>query len=103
MLGKITLAAGLIAIATTLGSVNASATPALPQSKPAAGIGAAELVQQVRHRRHRHRHRLRLFRSGLVIGLIGAYGYCSAWRGECADRHGWRTRRFYRCLWRHGC
>jgi hypothetical protein len=100
MLGKITLAAGLLAIGMVLSSTSASAAPALPQSKPAVGMG--DLVQQVRHRRHR-RHRLRLFRRGLFIGLAGAYGYCSAWRSECAGRHGWRSRRFYRCLWRHGC
>jgi hypothetical protein len=101
MLGKITLAAGLVAVATALGSMSASAAPALPQSKPAAGVG--DLVQPVHFRRHHRHHRLRLFRGGLVIGLVGAYGYCRAWRWECADRHGWRSRRFYRCLWRHGC
>ncbi len=29
--------------------------------------------------------------------------YCRRWRWRCADRWGWHTRRFYRCLWRHGC
>jgi len=100
MLGKITLAAGLLAIGTVLGSASAPAAPVLPQSKPTAGIG--DLVQKV-HRRHHRRHRLRLFRSGVFIGLVGAYGYCSAWRSACADRYRWRSRRFYRCLWRHGC
>jgi hypothetical protein len=28
---------------------------------------------------------------------------CRAWRRECADRWGWRTERFHRCLARHGC
>ena len=28
---------------------------------------------------------------------------CRAWRRECADRWGWRTDRWYRCLARHGC
>jgi hypothetical protein len=101
MPAKIKLAAALLAAATALGSVSASAAPALPQSKPALGIG--DLVQQVRHRRHHRHHHLRLFRSGVVIGLVGAYGYCTAWRSECADRYGWRSRRFERCLWRHGC
>ena len=30
-------------------------------------------------------------------------GRCRSWRRECADRHGWRTDRFHRCLARHGC
>jgi hypothetical protein len=29
--------------------------------------------------------------------------YCRRWRHECADRWGWRTRGYYRCLARHGC
>jgi hypothetical protein len=28
---------------------------------------------------------------------------CRAWRRECADRWGWRSDRWYRCLARHGC
>jgi hypothetical protein len=30
-------------------------------------------------------------------------GRCRAWRRECAERWGWRTGRWYRCLARHGC
>jgi hypothetical protein len=30
-------------------------------------------------------------------------GRCRSWRRECADRWGWRTGRWYRCLARHGC
>ena len=30
-------------------------------------------------------------------------GRCRTWRRECADRWGWRTERWYRCLARHGC
>ena len=30
-------------------------------------------------------------------------GRCRAWRRECADRWGWRSERWYRCLARHGC
>ena len=30
-------------------------------------------------------------------------GRCVFWRFECADRWGWGSRKFYRCLWRHGC
>jgi len=28
---------------------------------------------------------------------------CRAWRRECAERWGWRTERWYRCLARRGC
>jgi len=31
------------------------------------------------------------------------YRYCRRWRHECADRWGWRTGRYFRCLARHGC
>jgi hypothetical protein len=30
-------------------------------------------------------------------------GRCRAWRRECAERWGWRTGRWHRCLARHGC
>jgi hypothetical protein len=30
-------------------------------------------------------------------------GRCRSWRRECADRWGWRSDRWYRCLARHGC
>jgi len=29
--------------------------------------------------------------------------YCRHWRRACADRRGWRTRRYVRCTARHGC
>ncbi|HEY7670508.1 MAG TPA: hypothetical protein VH852_07720 [Hyphomicrobium sp.] len=28
---------------------------------------------------------------------------CRKWRHKCAWRWGVGTRRYYRCLWRHGC
>ena len=30
-------------------------------------------------------------------------GRCRAWRRECASRWGWGSRRWHRCLVRHGC
>ena len=98
MLGKITLAAGLLAIGAAL--TPASAAPALPQSKPTAGIdGLVQQVRHHRHHRHHHHHRFRRFGGGVVI--YG--GYCSTWRYECAARWGWHTHGYYRCLRRHGC
>jgi hypothetical protein len=31
------------------------------------------------------------------------WNYCRRWRHECAERWGWRTRGFERCMARHGC
>ena len=28
---------------------------------------------------------------------------CRKWRHKCAWRWGFGTKRYYRCLWRHGC
>lgn len=33
----------------------------------------------------------------------GGWGYCRMWRHRCAERWGWGTWPFRRCLWRHGC
>lgn len=31
------------------------------------------------------------------------YRYCRRWRVRCANRYGWHTPRFRRCLRRHAC
>jgi hypothetical protein len=99
MLGKLTLAAGLVAMAALF--TPASAAPAMPQTKIDVAADAGSLVQQVQHRhRHHHwryRHHHHRYRGGYVVS------YCAAWRHECAARWGWETRGFYRCLARHGC
>ena len=28
---------------------------------------------------------------------------CRAWRRECAERWGWGSERWHRCVWRRGC
>ena len=33
----------------------------------------------------------------------GGWGYCRNWRHECAERWGWGSWRFQRCLRIHGC
>ena len=33
----------------------------------------------------------------------GGWGHCRMWRHRCAERWGWGTWPFRRCLWRHGC
>lgn len=36
-------------------------------------------------------------------GYYGYYGGCRAVRHMCADRWGWGSPRYDRCLWRNGC
>jgi hypothetical protein len=79
MLRKFTLASSLIALAV-LGPSAVSAGAQAPLMGPAADT--ASIVQQAQ---------------------FWDIGRCRAWRHECADRWGWRTERFHRCLARHGC
>jgi hypothetical protein len=102
MLGKITLAAGLVAAATAFGAISASAAPALPQSRPAPDSGLVLQAKHGHHHHHHRHHRFHRFGGAIVLGSIYG-GYCVGWRHECAARWGWRTRGYYRCLWRHGC
>jgi len=77
MFAKLSLAAGLVLAAATL--VPAGASAAAPQS-PLPGVTAdSSLVQKAQ------------------------WGYCGRWRRECAERWGWRTPGFFRCMGRHGC
>lgn len=39
--------------------------------------------------------------DGSVVAKAG--WYCRKWRQKCAWRWGPGARRYYRCLWRHGC
>ena len=91
MIGKLTLAAGLVAMGL-LATPPAATAAALPQSRPAIDTDVSSMVQQVHHRRH---HRF--------VYLSAGPSRCSIWRHRCANRWGWRTRAYYRCLWRHGC
>jgi len=76
MLRKLTLAAGVVAMAAMFAPVSATATPAMPQIVE---VGTGSLVQKAQ------------------------YGRCRHWRHECAHRWGWRTPGYFRCLGRHGC
>jgi hypothetical protein len=97
MIGKLSLAAGLVACGVLVMPAAASAA-ALPQSRPAVDVDSA-VVLQVHHRHHRH---FRHHRGGFIVIGVGA-SHCSIWRHRCAHRWGWHTRAYYRCLWRHGC
>ena len=78
MFTKLTLAAGVVAMAAAFAPLGASAAPAMPQSK-ILDVGTGSLIEKVQDGRCRH------------------------WRHECAQRWGWRTPRYFRCLERHGC
>lgn len=49
------------------------------------------------HRGHRHWHGVPYFYFG------SRRGSCSYWRHRCAYWHGWGTRSYHYCVWRHGC
>ena len=84
MIGKISLAAGLVLAAAMFAPVGASA--AAPQSPvPGAVTFDGTLVHKAQW------------------GWGWGHGGCRAWRHECAARWGWRSRGFFRCLARHGC
>lgn len=79
MIGKLTLAAGVVALGTFAGSTFAAAATVAPgASLPA--ISTASLVEKAQFR-----------------------GRCRAWRRECGRRWGWGGFRYRRCLARHGC
>jgi hypothetical protein len=42
-------------------------------------------------------------RSWRCLKRVRVHRYCRNWRGECAERWGWHTPRYRRCLRRHGC
>lgn len=72
---KALLSAGFLALAMTAGAVpSAQALPRLDASK---ATGVTENV--------------------------GWRSHCAYWRGICADRWGWGTWRYRRCMFRHGC
>jgi hypothetical protein len=85
MIGKVSLAAGLMLAAATFTPVGASAAT-FQTPVPAAANLDGTLVQKAQWGWGWH-----------------GYGRCRAWRHECAARWGWRTRGFFRCLARHGC
>ena len=100
MIGKLSLAAGLVAFGM-LATPPAASAAAFPQSRPAVDADTS-VVQQVGHRRHHRFHRHRFHRHRFVYFGAGP-SYCSVWRLRCANRWGWRTRAYFRCVWRHGC
>ena len=80
MIGKISLAAGLVVLATAFGPSLASAASIAPQSTLGVTKSDSSLMQTVQWG-----------------------GRCRAWRHECASRWGWRSRGYFRCVARHSC
>ena len=79
MTGKHWLVAGALVMAGALAPSALSAASLSPQSSLRTTEAQGALVQQTQ------------------------WNYCRRWRNECADRHGWRTRGYFRCVARHGC
>lgn len=80
------LAASVVAIGLSVaaGSSPSQAASLVPE------LSKSQSLAEPAGYRHRHwywRHR----------------GYCWRWRHICADRWGWGSWRYYRCLRRHGC
>ena len=78
MIGKQWLVAGALVLAAAVAPHATSAASLSPQSTRVTEVDGS-LVQKAQYR------------------------YCRRWRHECADRWGWRTRGYFRCLARHGC
>ena len=80
MLRKLTIATGL---SMAISGLSFSVAPAATLSSQATALqqsaNQTSIVQQVQWRG------------------------CRGWRVECAERWGWRTRGYFRCLARHGC
>jgi len=79
MIRKLSLAAGLVLAAATLAPIGASAAMAPQSPIPGTITTDGSLVEKAQ------------------------WSYCGRWRRECAERWGWRTPGFFRCMGRHGC
>jgi len=79
MIGKHWVVAGALVLAAAVAPHATSAASLTPQSTLRVTEAEGSLVQKTQYR------------------------YCRRWRHECADRWGWRTRGYFRCLARHGC
>jgi hypothetical protein len=79
MIGKHWLVAGALVLAAAVAPHATSAASLTPQSTLRVTEADGSLVQKTQ------------------------WNYCRRWRHECAERWGWRTRGFFRCMARHGC
>ena len=97
---KLTLGAAVVVAAAFFTPV--SAAPFAPQTTrvdvAATDSGLVTQVHHNHHRHHRHFPYISLYLDGNHVGYS-----CRSWRHRCADRFGWGTGAYERCLWRHGC
>jgi hypothetical protein len=103
MLPKLSLAAAILSI----GLLSPQLVAAAPLQQTNVS-DSATLIQTVAHRRHnssRHSSHRRHFRRHHHRGvrIYAGGGSCYRWRHICANRHGWHSRGYYRCVRRHGC
>jgi len=99
-----------------LAAGGAQAAPAGPQS-PMPAAQASTLMQPVHYRHYAPGWRYAYWHRPHYAGFYGfpyydySYSYyrpvyyngCRAWARECADRWGWRTWRWGRCMRAHAC
>jgi|CXWK01.1.fsa_nt_gi hypothetical protein len=86
------IAGAVVAVGMAVSAAPSQAAPIAPNMS----FADQGLAQQVHYRPYFHRH------HGFRFGNH-RWNRCRAWRHECADRWGWGTWRFQRCLRRHGC
>ncbi len=88
------IAGAVVALGMAVTAAPSQAAPIAPNMS----FADQGLAQQVHYRPYFHRH------HGIHLGFRHhRWNRCRAWRHECADRWGWGTWRFQRCLARHGC
>ncbi len=113
-------AAALMLIAGSQAASAAAATPGTASKTPIvahAADGSYKVADKKRNRNRRNRNRKRNLGIGLglaagaiAIGAAAAaarereeYRACRRVERRCGRRHGWETRRWYRCVENRGC
>jgi hypothetical protein len=106
---KFALIGAAMAFAALVGGKGAAEAATMSPAPAAAitqiDVGGSAIVKVDYYDRgycYRHPWRCRHHRYGYRYGY-GGYPHCRRWRWECANRWGWNTHRFYRCLRYHGC
>lgn len=99
MFARLTVAAGLLALGALVAPHAASAATLAPQTL-LPGVAESALVQvKKKHHHHGNHHRHHHSTKLLYLGL----SYCAIQSTDCAERYGWHSRAYYRCLARRGC
>lgn len=93
------IAGAALAIGMAVSAVPSQAAPISMNMTLADTAAGKSLAKQVHYRPYYHGH------AGNHRGEYRHrhHNRCRAWHNECADRWGWGTWRFRRCVIRHGC